>query len=105
MPSTITRSRSGRIRPTSDLRNTVLPVPEDPSITLTSPAGRDSEISRHTTWRPKDLVSPSTTTSVPISPPWRTGGDHDCPPSQPLTSRNGTGGTGSPVLLSQVPPP
>src|SRR5215472_13849905 len=101
MPSTITRPRSGRIRPTSDLRNTVLPVPEGPSITLTSPAGRDSEISRHTTWRPKDLVSPSTTTSVPISPPWRTGGNHCCPPSQPVTFRMGFTGNGVPLFGSQ----
>src|SRR5215469_10515643 len=71
MPSTRTRPRSGRTRPTSDFKNTVLPVPEGPSMTLTSPAGSDNETSRQTTWRPKDLVSPSTTTSIPISPPWQ----------------------------------
>src|SRR5262249_34797169 len=81
----MTRPRSGVIRPTSDLRNTVLPVPEGPSMTLTSPGGRDSETSRQTTWRPKDFVSPSTTTSMPISPPWVTGGDNYSPPSQPAT--------------------
>src|SRR5437667_3723530 len=72
----MTRPRSGLIRPTSDLRNTVLPVPEGPSMTLTSPGGRDSETSRHTTWCPKDFVSPSTTTSMPISPPWGNVGEH-----------------------------
>src|SRR5215472_11941746 len=74
-------------------------------MTLTSPAGRDSETSRHTTWRPKDLVSPSTTTSVPISPPWSAGGDRCCPPSQPITFRIGFGFSGRPVFGSQTPPP
>src|SRR5258708_1955194 len=71
MPSTRTLPRSGRTRPTSALRNTVLPVPDGPSMTLTSPAGKDSETSCQTTWLPNDFVSPSTTTSIPISPPAR----------------------------------
>src|SRR5262249_52473376 len=95
MPSTMTRPRSGLIRPTSDLRNTVFPVPEGPSITLTSPAGSDSVTSRHTTWRPKDLVSPSTTTSVPISPPWVSTGDDSCPSYQLIPSAAGAVGLGS----------
>ena len=65
-PSTITRPRSGLTRPISDFRNTVLPVPDGPSMTLTSPAGSVSEMSRQTDCVPKDLVSPSTTTSMPI---------------------------------------
>ncbi len=68
-PSTTTRPRSGLSRPTRDLRNTVLPVPDGPSITLTSPAGSDRLTSRQTVCPPKDLVSPSMTTSTPIGPP------------------------------------
>src|SRR5207249_2771765 len=94
------------IRPTSDLRNTVLPVPDGPSMTLTSPGGRDSETSRQTTWCPKDFVSPSTTTSMPISPPWVIAGGDDCPSYQPITFRNGFGLSGSPVFgLQPAPPP
>ncbi len=38
-------------------------------MTDTSPGGRVSVTSCHTARRPKDLLSPSTTTSIPISPP------------------------------------
>src|ERR1700733_6151628 len=68
-PSMMTRPRSGLSRPTRDLRNTVLPVPDGPSMTLTSPAGSDRLTSRQTVCPPKDLVSPSMTTSTPIRPP------------------------------------
>src|SRR4051812_30038680 len=69
----VTRSRpwmriepaSGLSRPTSVLRNTDLPVPDGPSITEISPAGSIRLTSRQMTWRPKDLVSPSTTISTP----------------------------------------
>lgn len=64
-----TRPRSGLSSPTSDFRNTVFPVPEGPSMTLTSPAGRVSVTSCQMFCLPKDLVRPSTTTSIPISPP------------------------------------
>src|SRR4051794_25823772 len=57
--------RSGLSRPTSVLRKTDLPVPEGPSITEISPAGRVSETSCQMTWRPKDFVSPSTWISTP----------------------------------------
>src|SRR5215813_10232919 len=104
MPSTMTWPRSGLIRPTSDLRNTVFPVPDGPSMTLTSPGGRDSETSRHTTWCPKDFVSPSTTTSMPISPPWVTYGDDNSPPCQPVTFRIGVGIFGRPWLSQPTAP-
>lgn len=64
-----TRPFSGLSSPMSDFRKTVLPVPDGPSITLTSPAGRVSDTSRQMLCLPKDLVRPSTTTSIPISPP------------------------------------
>ena len=64
-----TRPRSGLRRPMSDLRKTVFPVPEGPSMTLTSPAGRVSETSCQMFCLPKDLVRSSTTTSIPIPPP------------------------------------
>src|ERR1700710_814604 len=57
--------RSGLSRPTRGLRNTDWPVPEGPSITEISPAGRVSETSCQMTWRPKDLVRPSTWISTP----------------------------------------
>src|SRR5690349_20934119 len=63
------RPRSGLSNPMIDFRNTDLPVPEGPSITLTSPAGSVSVTSRQMVWRPKDFVRPSTTTSAPIEPP------------------------------------
>src|SRR5690242_13470000 len=94
----MTRPRSGLISPTRDLRNTVLPVPEGPSMTLTSPGGRDSETSRQTTWCPKDFVSPSTTTSMPISPSCSNGSS--CAAAQPVTECSGFGLGGG-----QVPPP
>ena len=68
--------RSGLSSPTSVLRNTDLPVPEGPSMTEISPAGSVSETSCQMTWRPKDLVSPSTVISTPTwhtSPLGRTG--------------------------------
>src|SRR2546423_10259029 len=61
--------RSGFSRPIIDLRNTDLPVPDGPSITLTSPGGRVNVRSRQMVCRPKDFVRPSTTTSAPIDPP------------------------------------
>src|SRR6266542_5795573 len=57
--------RSGLSSPTSVLRNTDLPVPDGPSSTEISPAGRVRETSSQITWRPKDLVRPSTTISMP----------------------------------------
>src|SRR5690606_7697427 len=53
-------------RPTSDFRKTDLPVPEGPNRTLISPGGSVSVTSRQMVWAPKDLDSPSTTTSTPI---------------------------------------
>jgi len=41
------------------------------------------------------LVSPSTTTSMPISHPWVTPGADRSPTFQPVTSRSGSGITGS----------
>ena len=67
------RSRSSRgpgaSRPTSVLRNTDLPVPDGPSSTEISPAGRVRLTSDQTGCRPKDLVSPSTRTSTPTRAP------------------------------------
>src|SRR6187551_2632190 len=57
--------RSGLSRPTRVLRKTDLPVPEGPSITEISPAGRVRVTSCQITWRPKDFVSPSTPISTP----------------------------------------
>src|SRR3954449_801633 len=56
---------SGLSRPTSDLRNTDLPVPEGPSSTEISPGGRVSVTSLQMFWLPNDLVSPSTSTATP----------------------------------------
>src|SRR5690349_24848888 len=63
------RPRSGLSSPMIDLRNTDLPVPDGPSMTLTSPGGSVSVTSRQMVWRPKDFVRPSTTTSAPMEPP------------------------------------
>src|SRR5262249_20854761 len=60
--------RSGLSSPIKVLRHTDLPVPEGPSRTLISPAGRVSVTSDQTTERPKDFVSPVTTTSAPALP-------------------------------------
>ncbi len=61
--------RSGLSRPTSDLRNTDLPVPEGPSSTEISPGGSVSVTSLQEFWLPKDLVSPSTSTATPTTTP------------------------------------
>src|SRR5262245_149804 len=63
------RPRSGLSNPMIDLRKTDLPVPDGPSMTLTSPGGSVNVTSRQMVWRPKDFVRPSTTTSAPIEPP------------------------------------
>src|SRR5437868_5739982 len=57
--------RSGLSSPTSDFRNTDLPVPDGPRRTEISPAGTVSETSCQMVWRPKDLVRPSTLISTP----------------------------------------
>src|SRR5262245_2673028 len=57
--------RSGLRSPISVLRNTDFPVPDGPSMTEISPAGRVSVTSPQMSCRPKDLVSPSTLTSTP----------------------------------------
>src|SRR5215212_5789969 len=67
VPSIVIDPCSGLSRPTRDLRNTDLPVPEGPSSTLISPGGRVSVTSDQMFCLPNDLVSSSTTTSVPIS--------------------------------------
>lgn len=64
-----TRPCSGLSRPMMDFRKTVFPVPEGPSITLTSPAGSVRLTSCQMFCLPKDFVRPSTTTSIPIGPP------------------------------------
>ena len=58
---------SGLSSPTSDLRNTDLPVPEGPSRTEISPGGRVSVTSLQMFWLPNDFVSPSTSTATPTS--------------------------------------
>src|SRR5689334_2530605 len=58
---------SGLSSPTSVLRNTDLPVPEGPSITEISPAGRVSVTSFQMTCDPNRLVSPSTLISTPTA--------------------------------------
>src|SRR5688572_16885752 len=58
---------SGLSRPTSDFRNTDLPVPEGPSSTEISPGGSVSVTSLQMFWLPNDLVSPSTSTATPTS--------------------------------------
>src|SRR4051795_920990 len=60
---------SGFSRPTSDFRNTDLPVPDGPSSTEISPGGRVSVTSLQMFWLPNDLVSPSTSTATPTPPP------------------------------------
>src|SRR6185437_9363100 len=72
-PSIQTLPRSGRNSPTSVLRNTDLPVPEGPSSTEISPAGRVSETSCQMTCEPKLLVSPSTAISTPTPQVTRAG--------------------------------
>src|SRR3954447_1297384 len=57
--------RSGRSNPTRRLRKTDLPVPDGPSSTEISPLGSVSETFSQMTWRPKDLLSPSTVISTP----------------------------------------
>src|SRR3954462_13346019 len=59
--------RSGRSRPTRCLRKTDLPVPDGPSSTEISPLGSVSETFSQMTWRPKDLLSPSTLISTPTN--------------------------------------
>src|SRR5689334_2604902 len=58
---------SGLSRPTSVLRKTDLPVPEGPSMTEISPAGRVSVTSFQMTWDPNRLVRPSTLISTPTA--------------------------------------
>src|SRR4051812_18196372 len=95
--------RSGRNRPTRCLRNTDLPVPDGPSSTEISPLGRVSETFSQMTWRPKDLLSPSTLISTPT---------HDRPPRRLLGQRlelpcvtppspcdRGHSGTGYPAVV------
>src|SRR3954471_24307107 len=90
---------SGLSRPTSDLRNTDLPVPDGPSSTEISPGGRVRVTSLQMFWLPNDLVSPSTSTATPTyvlpprsgcaagSPPRRIGEPRQCatpgPPAHP----------------------
>src|SRR3954466_14096643 len=65
VPSMVIEPRSGLSRPTRDLRNTDLPVPEGPSSTEISPGGRVRLTSLQMFWLPNDLVSPWTSTSTP----------------------------------------
>src|SRR3954454_14589371 len=58
---------SGLSRPTSDFRNTDLPVPDGPSSTEISPGGNVRVTSLQMFLLPKDLVSPSTSTATPTS--------------------------------------
>src|SRR5665811_2072694 len=60
---------SGLSSPTSVLRKTDLPVPEGPSMTEISPAGRVSVTSFQMTCEPNDLVRPSTLISTPTASP------------------------------------
>ena len=69
VPSITMLPRSGLSSPISVLRNTDLPVPDGPSITQISPAGIVRLTSPQMSWRPKDLVSPSTLISTPTSVP------------------------------------
>ncbi|OLM33715.1 hypothetical protein Ae717Ps2_4611 [Pseudonocardia sp. Ae717_Ps2] len=66
-PSMTIDPRSGFSSPISDFRNTDLPVPDGPSNTDTSPAGRVRLTSDQMLARPKDFVSPSTFTSTPVT--------------------------------------
>src|SRR4051794_32735191 len=65
VPSMKTCPELGLSRPINVFRNTDLPVPDGPSITEISPAGRVSVTSFQIIWLPNFLVSPSTTTSTP----------------------------------------
>src|SRR5688572_30437805 len=58
---------SGFSRPTSDLRNTDLPVPEGPSSTEISPGGRVRVTSLQMFWLPNDFDRFSTSTATPTS--------------------------------------
>src|SRR3954464_4808017 len=58
---------SGFSRPTSDLRNTDLPVPEGPSRTEISPGGSVRVTSLQMFWLPNDFDRPSTSTATPTS--------------------------------------
>src|SRR4051794_30793073 len=64
---------SGLSRPTSDFRNTDLPVPDGPSSTEISPGGRVSVTSLQMFWLPNDFDSCSTSTATPTTacPPLR----------------------------------
>ena len=53
----------------SVLRNTDLPVPDGPSIALTSPIGSVSVTSCQIVWDPNRLVTPSVLTSTPMLAP------------------------------------
>src|SRR3954454_563776 len=59
--------RSGFSRPTSDFRNTDLPVPDGPSRTEISPGGRVSVTSLQMFWLPKDFDRSSTSTATPTT--------------------------------------
>ena len=56
LPSIITEPCSGLSKPIRVLRNTDLPVPDGPSMTLISPAGRVRQTSSQIVWRPNRLV-------------------------------------------------
>ena len=56
---------SGLSRPTSDFRNTDLPVPEGPSRTEISPGGSVRVTSLQMFWLPNDFDRPSTSTATP----------------------------------------
>src|SRR3954470_15476175 len=69
VPSMKTWPSLGLRRPISVLRNTDLPVPEGPSMTEISPAGRVKVTSFQIVWLPNFFVRPSTTTSTPTDGP------------------------------------
>src|SRR5688572_11177383 len=80
--------RSGFSRPTSDFRNTDLPVPEGPRRTEISPGGKVRVTSLQMFWLPKDFVSPSTSTATPTSYlPLRSGCSAGSPPRRVDESR------------------
>src|SRR3954470_19061800 len=64
--------RSGFSRPTSDFRNTDLPVPDGPSRTEISPGGKVRVTSLQMFWLPNDFDRCSTSTATPTTA---------CPPS------------------------
>ena len=66
VPSMMIEPWSGLSRPTRVLRNTDLPVPDGPSITQISPAGRVRVTSPQIGCLPKDLVRSSTLISTPM---------------------------------------